>query len=348
MVAGYYSIWPRLIALKIKKINLIFNARPKLHFVFAIFIFGLIGQLSLFLLGYGTATIGKIDIPTYLGIIQKLAFLLPISIIFAFSIYLKSKKKIYSFYIILMVLIYLIIFFIKGWRGFLLNSVWIFILPYHYLYKRLNITKLSIVLFILLLITLVVLIPLFSNYRVQLMKSNYSIFDALKNSFEEYYTDFNSSIKFIFNRMIGLDSFMLIIEKNERLNGSTLYYSVIGLIPRFIWKNKPNLDVGRKTAVDIYNIPSDIQTSTSVMNIGDLFWNFGILGTLIGMAILGTLYRIFYLYFISKPTIGSVGAYTILFISFINIEDGIGMLTANIISSLILVLIIFILNRIIK
>lgn len=310
MMFGYYSSVSKSIARMLPKSREVFAPLGSIWPVYVILILGSVGQTMLFWSGYGTATTGKIDIPVYLNILQTLASLLPMGIVLHLSITASSGKRLGRAVSAILVLLYTIISLLQGWRGFLLSLIWMVILPTHYLRKRISLTRFAVVGIICLLITMIVLIPVLSYYRAQLFQPEASLTDSLRVAFRSNSYDFGDSFRFIFNRMIGLDSLMLLIESHERLWGQTLEYAILGFIPRVIWPSKPNLDVGRLFAVKFWGQPVDVQNSISVMNIGDLLWNFDLLGVAIGMLLFGLLYRVIYDYLLTRPTTSSVFIYT--------------------------------------
>ncbi|RMG74048.1 MAG: O-antigen polysaccharide polymerase Wzy [Chloroflexi bacterium] len=76
--------------------------------------------------------------------------------------------------------------------------------------------------------------------------------------------------------------------------GSTFYPLLIGWIPRAIWPNKPILSQGAFMHNVI--IGASTQSNVGLTSIGDFYLNFGLLGVLIGMFLLGVIIRTIYLY----------------------------------------------------
>lgn len=64
------------------------------------------------------------------------------------------------------------------------------------------------------------------------------------------------------------------------------------LVPRVIWPSKPVVHLG--AMITHLYLGKDIQSSSAVTPFGDLYMNFGLPGILIGMLLLGSLYRVIY------------------------------------------------------
>ncbi|MGI9860912.1 hypothetical protein SDD30_05925 [Moorella naiadis] len=331
MMFGYYSSVSKSIARMLPKSRKVFAPLGRIWPIYVILILGSVGQTVLFLSGYGTATTGKIVIPVYLNFLQTLASLLPIGIVLHLAMTVSSGKRLERAASAILVLLYIITSLLQGWRGFLLSLIWMVILPIHYLQKRVSLARFAIIGMICLLITMIILIPVLSYYRAQLVQPEASLTDSLRLAFRSNSSDFGDSLRFVFNRMLGFDSLMLLTESHERLWGQTLGYAILAFIPRALWPGKPNLDVGRLFAVRFWEQPVDVQNSISVMNIGDLLWNFDLLGVAIGMLLFGLLYRVIYDYLLTRPTTSSVFIYTILFTRLINIESGVGIFLTGIV-----------------
>jgi len=71
-------------------------------------------------------------------------------------------------------------------------------------------------------------------------------------------------------------------------NGNTLESLLTVFIPRILWSDKPDLQVGRLVTAQFLGSESpDLYTSPS--HVGELYWNFGWPGVVIGMGLIGLL-----------------------------------------------------------
>lgn len=91
--------------------------------------------------------------------------------------------------------------------------------------------------------------------------------------------------------------------------GATIAQSVLLPIPRAIWPGKPSHTPGSEFGAILYHMKGNNQIGTPYTYIGDLYWNFHILGVVFGMFVLGLLTRRFYewfFYHLEKGTAGPV------------------------------------------
>ncbi len=98
----------------------------------------------------------------------------------------------------------------------------------------------------------------------------------------------------IFERVSVKDTVEIIVAKTgegvEFQDGHTLIPLLTTFIPRVIWPTKPSLEmgVGRMVAKNFFpEASSDVFISPS--HLGELYWNFGGLGAVLGMAVIGAL-----------------------------------------------------------
>lgn len=333
MIVAYHSKFAIRVARRIPRPGWLFNSSLPGWPALGLVGLGLIGQVILFQMGYGTAATGRITFPAYLNLVQSFASLLPIGVGLYWVSAVSSHRRTAVVGGIALFVIYVSFVLAQGWRGALLGLLWMVVLPIHYLRHRLSVRTLGILLAVAMMVTVAILIPLMSTYRVELSRSNYSVEGAMRATLAGWSTELPESLRFLFNRMVGLDSIMILVENGERLFGRTLVYTVLGFIPRILWPAKPDLNLGRLFAVELWAQPVDIQNSMAVMNIGDLLWNFDLLGVFVGMALLGIVYRITYEYLLRSRTPASVLVYVLLFPRLINIESGISMLVLGLVSS---------------
>jgi hypothetical protein len=71
--------------------------------------------------------------------------------------------------------------------------------------------------------------------------------------------------------------------------GAGLKYIIGGLVPRVIWREKPTIGSGQTFSAYLRmgSDPTTVWTCTGETAAGELFWNFGWVGVLLGMYILG-------------------------------------------------------------
>jgi len=78
--------------------------------------------------------------------------------------------------------------------------------------------------------------------------------------------------------------------------GETLFLAPIGLfIPRIVWPDKPDISIGREFGHTFRFIhPLDRETEVAPSIVGDFYWNFGVVGVVLGMPLMGAAYRWYY------------------------------------------------------
>ncbi len=70
--------------------------------------------------------------------------------------------------------------------------------------------------------------------------------------------------------------------------GDTIALLAGAFVPRFVWKDKPDAAVGQLFNRE-FKLSLDRNTYASVTHLGELYWNFGWLGVLLGAPIIGVI-----------------------------------------------------------
>jgi hypothetical protein len=103
-------------------------------------------------------------------------------------------------------------------------------------------------------------------------------------------------------RSNGADALAMLMkyDVSEEMGDPSLYLKIplIAFVPRLLWPDKPVIQAGAVFG-RLFFIPIDYQSSLDsisigMYHIGDLYLTFGVAGVLIGMCVLGCLYRLFY------------------------------------------------------
>jgi hypothetical protein len=96
----------------------------------------------------------------------------------------------------------------------------------------------------------------------------------------------------IFERSSLKQSVEMIVRSTGRTvpyqNGHTLWPLATVFIPRLIWPDKPGVETGRLVN-KVFRVSDQAETNISPSHLGELYWNFGWPGVLIGMAAIGSL-----------------------------------------------------------
>ncbi len=96
-------------------------------------------------------------------------------------------------------------------------------------------------------------------------------------------------IEIFLSRMFELNAPAYIYEQTNKegyLTGSTFENIAYGLIPRLVWPSKPSIPQGQKFS---YQISGMTDVYVGMLISGELYWNFGFIGIIIGSLIIGLL-----------------------------------------------------------
>jgi hypothetical protein len=93
------------------------------------------------------------------------------------------------------------------------------------------------------------------------------------------------------------------VRKNGYQDGATMEYLKVVFIPRILWPDKPVMSRGYwfSAYVGIASSESEMSSSTAISPTGELYWNFGIPGVIVGMFFMGSLFG--FLWRLSGPNI---------------------------------------------
>lgn len=82
------------------------------------------------------------------------------------------------------------------------------------------------------------------------------------------------------------------VRENGFQRGATMEYITYAFIPRFLWPNKPNVSRGAWFTVHLgfARTEEEASTSTGITATGEWYWNFGLIGVVAGMCLIGRLF----------------------------------------------------------
>jgi hypothetical protein len=94
-----------------------------------------------------------------------------------------------------------------------------------------------------------------------------------------------------FTEPIAVGYIVTRVENEGYTNGSTLAYVIWGAVPRIFWEDKPVVNRGQWFTSDVgFSMTAEsATTSTGMTSPGELYWNFGWIGVMVGMGGLGFL-----------------------------------------------------------
>ncbi len=111
--------------------------------------------------------------------------------------------------------------------------------------------------------------------------------------------NWTNALPLILRRYYGIEVFGLILSKVgngvPHAMGSSLLLFFTGSVPRALWPGKP-LGPGLYVTDLFFDNPFAVMTGTEPSIPGELYWNFGVVGVVVGMALLGALCRAVYVF----------------------------------------------------
>ena len=244
---------------------------------------------------------------------------------------------------------------ITGARGSVLITL--FIIPaisYNYARKHLSMKWLAVYALIMLVILLVVIMPLQGPFRqARIFYSSGSFSEYLRTVRQvSYKRTLGDQLSEFSQRQIILENFAISISKTPSIipfkNGGTLLSTLSNFIPRSIWRKRVAYSLDRVFSTEYAGWSENSKGATGVTNIGELYINFGITGIVIGMFVLGLLYRTVYKNLIGIQAVGDLRilVYYSFLMCFTWIEGSLGYLFFNLILETIVLIAVLLLLRI--
>jgi oligosaccharide repeat unit polymerase len=232
---------------------------------------------------------------SYLQHISSLATIAVFLLFIGGRVYQKQSYKWFSYILLIPELAFSFLTGKRSYMSFLLLS---FLIALYMTTQRDYKTSLRLVRWaLIILLLLVILFPLISYVRFQ-------GFQNLNKALESY-----ESLLSVFEktgtRLHDLDSLALIMEKVPEEEPYTLgkefWLLSVAWIPRRIWPQKPAISLGEIFREKM--VPPDVfpeGASVSVSFPGQFYWDLGIAGVIVGMILVGILWRVLYEYLV-KP-----------------------------------------------
>jgi hypothetical protein len=153
------------------------------------------------------------------------------------------------------------------------------------------------------LIAIFVIFPLYNTFRttdrsLDTMRRLDHTVDVARSWNSDRFLD--ASLFSFLQRMTIVTSLAAIISDTPRWvdyrYGETLVLAPMALlIPRFLWRDKPNISIGKEFGATFRMTHAlDLETEVAPSMVGDFYWNFAIPGVIVGMLLLGMGYRWYY------------------------------------------------------
>jgi hypothetical protein len=295
MLLGYYVAFGDKVAQWLPSFNLKWQLSPSL------------GKVAiLYIIGFGARFLLSLEIvsSTYLYYFIALSYLTPFVLAISIINALVSPANRGMWRAFVLVLLPLQLLYALVWSSgkfALIEPVYILLICYHYLKGRLPF-KLFVP---AALIIVGVIFPIITVYRGQ-SPSAYTL-TQITNTMEDLirggwqgYSDL--VIDSVMMRSHLMDSVALVVKYSsppDVLSGIGEYMRIplYAFLPRVFWSEKP---IGQGVIFGVDYLGTTGMVSVGMSNPGDLYSNLGLTGLIVGMFVLGFIYRFIYEYFIVK------------------------------------------------
>jgi hypothetical protein len=188
--------------------------------------------------------------------------------------------------------------------GFLANSKEtsfrtpvLLLLGSYFLHGRLNKTLLSII-----ILAFIPYLLFFNAYRLNVLQeqnqSQRQVLERLDDNLDTVLINTksqtniaSSSLNALIQRVNGkvyVDIIVAGLESGSvsRLNGESLVWFLSSFVPRALWQGKPEISLGRRFNLE-FDLSASRYTYVPTTQLGELYWNFGFPGVVVGMFALG-------------------------------------------------------------
>ena len=311
LLVGYYSRIPSKLAMAFPHLIPRWSQPFSFKRILLIYAIGLCAQFVSFRLAgsYIWTTGSQVDspMPYYLAALTQ--FIQYATCMTVISVFQKgaSKNFVWFFWLVL-VPTTIAQSLILGGRTPILAIVAQVLIAYHYLRRKISIVIVAL-LGIIVLTTIFPLLAIFrGNYlgSVGIAHNPAELVERIKG-FPAYLSQMDRfeylsiAADVLMQRSHGIDSLSLLIKYTPGLSDfkygrDYLLIPAYAFVPRAIWPDKPqnfSVEFGRLYFSDPASSGS---VSIGQFHIGDLYWNFGLPGIIVGMFFLGIFYRSAYLY----------------------------------------------------
>gem|GEM_PF-6295132 len=201
-------------------------------------------------------------------------------------------------------------------------------LAYHYLGPGVTVKKIS-----MLSGGIIVLFPI--STIAERVQAGDSLLEAIaQGTLGSYW-----GLERFFNRMIGTDALTMIVARTPEVvqfqGGETLLFAIYGLIPRAIWSGKPSIIMCGVNNQYFSGRGADANTCAAMTVPGELYWNFGTAGIIVGLFAIGLLLGLVYRWFMNgtggPKNCALIVIYSLVLLQIMRFESGFGQLVSNLI-----------------
>lgn len=153
---------------------------------------------------------------------------------------------------------------------------------------------------VVLIITLIVLFPLFSALRAGITTPQAALSHAAL-----FWRDPTRLFEVVWARQHGLDSLAIVIERVPEIEPFTLsqqlFLPLVAWVPRELWPEKPTISLGKIFYEKFFPPIFHEGTAVAVTLPGQFYWALGLAGVIMGMFFIGVLWQVLFKYLV-QPT----------------------------------------------
>lgn len=280
------------------------GARPTLTLIALIYAVGFTGEVTFALMERAPASLT----PFFSGVssvVTGLSFLASVSLFYAFYMVMSGQAPagFRAFLFGVMIPTQIIGAFLRfGNKTALFFALGIPILAYWYARRRIAWKSLVVIV----VVSVFVVFPLYytiRNYSSPYYSQKYRISRSLESLTKDRPDVFaEGALRTTAKRLAIVNSTAVIIrECGSRVDyeyGNTLWTGVVAAaIPRIIWRDKPSINIGTGFGKLFHITAFGNYSSITPSQVGELYWNFNVLGIIPGMFLIGFYLRALYLRF---------------------------------------------------
>jgi hypothetical protein len=336
LLLGYYSPFPRFVATRIPRLSRDWGQEGLSIKVILLYCIGL---ASLIILNFTGLTVGywlqlyeTLNNPLY-GLLDLVSHLTGVAYGIALICYVSKQgpqRSSFGRSLLVMIPIQIVYAFTIGSRIGLLELILTYFIVINYYSKKGNTFSLALILGMI-VIFVVMPVGIFSREIIWTSGESFISPNLVVTLFTGSVSGLFSQKDFVasvlqtaFERFHGLDSVAMIIRDRadlvNLLPGNTFMLALVGIVPRFLWQDKPNLSIGIE--LTRYWVGSQAVGTSIPTIIGELYLNYEMLGVVLGMMLYGVFYRVIYLYFMGTSPVsrGRLFLYIFILLPLLRIE----------------------------
>lgn len=272
--------------------------------ILALYLVGFSGEVTFAILERGPAKLGHL-ISGVDSLLSQLSFLSPFALFYVLFMVMSGRAggAFRTMLFAVMIPTQLLSLYLRiGNKTALFLAVGLPIIANWYARRKIAWKSITVVM----LVSIFIIFPLY--YTVRNYKSAYySQGRRIEKTLEEVSRQrvdlfAENALKTVARRLAIVNSTAVVIRecgsRVEYARGSTLWLGVLSaFIPRILWPDKPMITIGIQFSRTFHVTSFGNFSATSPSQAGELWWNFNIVGVIVGMFLIGVWLRVLYLRF---------------------------------------------------